>query len=91
VPEKAPVVGDLQNPNEGEQAMSNTQNKRTNQTSKTPSHLAYGVRSTDDGRGLFTQIGAAWAHIDGKGFNIHLDANPVDGHVALRVSTERKE
>jgi len=32
----------------------------------------------------------AWAHKDGKGFNIQLECVPLDGKIALRVNTEKK-
>ena len=59
--------------------------------SKIPSHVAYQVRDTDDGKGFWTRIGAAWTHADSKGFNLSLDSIPLDGRVVLRVATEKKE
>jgi hypothetical protein len=59
--------------------------------SKTPSYIAYQVRDRDDEKGFFTRIGAAWAHGDGNGFNIQLEAIPLDGRVVLRTPSEKKE
>ena len=59
--------------------------------SKTPTHVAYQIRDTEDGKGFWTRIGAAWPHSDGKGFNVSLDSIPLDGRVVLRVATEKKE
>ena len=52
----------------------------------TPTHFAYTVRDTskdgDEKRsGIWSKIGAAWAHKDGKGFDVVLDSLPVDGHM----------
>jgi hypothetical protein len=66
----------------------------TNQTStssKGPSHVAYQVRDREGKKGFWTRIGSAWAHADGKGFNIQLDAMPLDGRITLRVASEKKE
>ena len=62
----------------------------TEKTSKTPSHAAYQVRETGNGKSFWTRIGSAWAHGDGKGFSIQLDAVPLDGAVTLRVPSEPK-
>jgi len=49
------------------------------------------VRDGGEGKkGFWTRIGAAWAHADGKGFNIQLDVAPLDGSIALRVQSEKK-
>ena len=63
----------------------------SNNSTKTPSHLAYQVRDREGQKGFFTRIGAAWPHGDGKGFNIQLEAVPLDGRVTLRLATETKE
>ena len=59
-------------------------------TSKSPSHVAYQVRETKDGKSFWTRIGSAWAHGDDQGFNLQLDAVPLGGAVTLRVSSEPK-
>jgi hypothetical protein len=62
-----------------------------NGTSKSPSHIAYHVRDRESGKGFWTRIGSAWAHADGKGFNIQLDGMmPLDGRITLRIATEKK-
>ena len=64
----------------------------TNSTSpKQPAYIAYHVQSRDDKPSFWTRIGAAWAHADGKGFNIQLDVAPLDGRISLRVASEKKE
>ena len=64
-----------------------------NQTaaSKAPTHIVYHVRYREGGEGFWTRIGAAWAHNDGKGFNIQIETVPLDGRITLRVITEKKE
>lgn len=70
-----------------------TDTKKTNQSevTKLPSHVAYQVRDREGQKGFWTRIGTAWAHADGKGFNIQLEATPLDGRIVLRVATEKKE
>ncbi|QDV90566.1 hypothetical protein RAS2_16460 [Phycisphaerae bacterium RAS2] len=63
----------------------------TQPASKAPSHVAYHVRDREGGNGFWTRIGAAWAHADGKGFNVQLEVAPLDGRIVLRVATEKKD
>lgn len=58
---------------------------------KKPSHLAYQVSEGQDGKSYFNRIGAAFEHRDQEGFNIRLDAVPVDGKITLRTLKERLE
>jgi hypothetical protein len=67
--------------------MSNAEN---NTAGKAPAYIAYQVREGNQ-KGYFTRIGAAWPNKDGKGFNIQLDAIPLDGRVTLRLATEKKD
>lgn len=72
--------------------MTNTTTPTTPTTptsSKMPSHLAYQVKDREGKKAIWTRIGSAWAHADGKGFNIQLDALPTDGRISLRVATEQ--
>jgi len=68
--------------------MTNTNEKPA--ASKTPSHIAYSVREVTH-RSFWTRIGSAWAHSDGNGFNIQIEAVPLDGRITLRVAAEKKE
>lgn len=70
--------------------MSDTTNNE-NAASKAPSHIAYQVRDREGKKGFWTRIGSAWAHGDGKGFNIQLEVVPLDGRITLRVATEKKD
>ena len=71
--------------------MSDNSNTETKPAGKAPSHIAYHVRERDGQKGFWTRIGAAWAHADGKGFNIQLEVAPLDGRVSLRVASEKKD
>ena len=57
---------------------------------KRPFMLAYTVKAIDDGRNsVWSKIGAAWAHKDGQGYEIRMDALPVDGRVVLRTVKDK--
>jgi hypothetical protein len=60
-------------------------------SSKSPTHIAYQVRDRNDQTSFWTRIGAAWAHSDGKGFNVQLESIPLDGRVTLRLAGEPEE
>ena len=52
---------------------------------KSPDFIAYSVRDRgDDKDAAWNRVGAAWGHRDGKGYDLSLDAVPVDGRVTLR-------
>lgn len=52
---------------------------------KSPVLIAYSVRDRGpDKDAAWNRVGAAWQHRDGKGFDVQLDAAPVDGRVTLR-------
>jgi hypothetical protein len=68
-----------------------TQSKPANAAaSKLPTHIAYHVRDLAGKESYWTRIGSAWAHADGKGFNIQVETVPLDGRITLRVPTEAK-
>ena len=48
------------------------------ETPNRPTHRVYAVRKAG-GKGHWSEIGAAWAHQDGKGFNVKLDYLPLNG------------
>ena len=67
-------------------------NTETKPAGKAPSHVVYHVRDRGEGQKSFwTRIGSAWAHADGKGFNLQLEIVPLDGRVSLRVASEKKD
>jgi hypothetical protein len=57
---------------------------------KAPTHIAYQVREGKEGKNFWNRVGIAWAHKDGKGFSIQLDAVPLDGSISLRTAKEKK-
>ncbi len=63
----------------------------TTSPAKLPTHVAYQVRDREGQKGVWTRIGSAWPHADGKGFSVQLDAVPLDGRVSLRVAVDRKD
>jgi len=61
-----------------------------------PTHYLYNVidqdnQSDDEKRGIWTRIGAAWPHGDGKGFSIRLDIPMVVSCDTRLVLREREE
>lgn len=63
----------------------------TAKTGKIPTHYAYQVRDREGKKAVWTRVGAAWQHNDGKGFNIQIEAVPLDGRITLRVASDQKE
>lgn len=61
-----------------------------------PSHSAYTVRDftkkdTGEVDSSWLQIGSAWLHKDGKGFDVVLDALPVNGRVVVRLNEPKRK
>ena len=55
-----------------------------------PFMLAYTVKPIGDGRNsVWSKIGAAWAHKDDEGYELRMDALPVDGRVVLRTVKDK--
>jgi hypothetical protein len=60
-------------------------------TGKKPPYIAYSVRERGEGKkARFTEIGVAFPHKDGKGFDILYDAIPLSGRITLRLNEEKK-
>jgi hypothetical protein len=59
--------------------------------SRAPAFIAYQVRDREGKKGIWTRIGSAWNHADGKGFNIQLEVVPLDGRITLRSADDKKE
>lgn len=55
-----------------------------------PTHRVYTVRGEGDDA-FWTRIGSCWPHKDGKGFNLQLDALPIDGRLVLREPSAEDE
>lgn len=62
----------------------------SNPDNKLPGFIAYTVRQSGE-KSYWDRIGAAFPHKDGAGFDLVLDALPVNGRVTLRVLTERPD
>jgi hypothetical protein len=58
---------------------------------KLPTHRAYSVIRREGQDDFWLNIGLAFAHKDGKGFNIMLQAFPLDGKIVCREATEADE
>lgn len=62
-----------------------------NTSSKKPSHLVYTVKEgKQDGTDFWTKIGVAFAHNDGKGFSVILEAMPLHGKITIRTVESRE-
>ena len=62
----------------------NTMSNDSN-TKARPTHRIYGVTKNGDSKANWQEIGAAWPHKDGKGFNLTFTARPLDGaQIVLR-------
>lgn len=64
----------------------------SNETKK-PSHGVYSIRNYKLGsedRSQWTQLGVAWAHKGGNGFNIKLNCLPVDGEMTIYPFADKK-
>jgi hypothetical protein len=60
--------------------------------SKKPDMAAYVVRERgDDKKANWREIGVGFAHKDGKGFDVLLDAVPVNGRVVMRLIEDKPE
>lgn len=69
-----------------------TQNQAETQTKgQKPSHLVYHVTDFGQEKSKWDQVGAAWEHQDGEGFNVHLKSFPVDGRLTIRRRKDKKE
>ena len=55
-----------------------------------PSHGVFVVEGDGD-RAYWTNIGCAWAHGDGQGFNVQLSAIPVGGRLIIRARKEGEQ
>lgn len=62
-----------------------------NTNAKAPTHIAYQVRDREGKKAVWTRIGAAWQHADSKGFNIQIEAVPLDGRITLRIATDKQD
>jgi hypothetical protein len=60
-------------------------------TTQQPQYRAYTVVKREGQDDFWLPIGAAFSHQDGSGFNIVLQALPIDGKIVLRAPREDDE
>jgi hypothetical protein len=65
----------------------------SNDTKNRPTHRIYSVmKNGDDKKATWTEIGAAWPHKDGKGFDLRYTAQALPGaKIVLRTVEEKPE
>ncbi len=62
------------------------------QNNKTPAYRVYSVSRNGEKKAVWQEIGAAWPHKDGKGFNLQFAARPLEGaQIVLRTPTTKPE
>lgn len=54
-----------------------------------PSHTAYSIREREGKDSKWTEIGVAFPHKDGKGFDILFDVVPLSGRITIRVQEQK--
>lgn len=72
----------------------NTTRENNSETGNRPSHRVFAVSEAkrEGGKDFWTDIGAAWAHGDGKGFNVVLNLLPMQGqNIVIRVNEPRED
>jgi hypothetical protein len=66
-----------------------TQGEDTMSNNKKPTHRAFIVKTFTDKDGTeknrWIDIGGVWTHRDGKGFDVSLEAMPLDGRIVIRL------
>ena len=70
--------------------MSDTNTETGTRTSKKPAYVAYSIREREGKDAKWTEIGVAFPHKDGKGFDILYDVVPLNGRISIRVPSEKK-
>jgi len=67
----------------------NTNTETSSKTTKKPSHTAYSIREREGKDSKWTEIGVAFPHKDGKGFDILCDVVPLNGRITIRVQDQK--
>jgi hypothetical protein len=71
--------------------MSDETNIETKPARKKPNFIAYSVIERGEDRDAkWREIGVAFKHSDGKGFDILYDVLPLSGRITLRVPKEKE-
>ena len=72
--------------------MTTDTNNQNESKGNTPSHIAFHVEEREgDAKNIWTQVGALWPHKDGKGFNLMLKLQPMDGKLTIREYEPKTE
>lgn len=69
----------------------NFQENGTMTDKKKPSHKAFAVENftkDDKEKSSWKEIGVAWAHKDGKGFDLNIKLFPLSGRIVLRENSK---
>ena len=67
----------------------NTNTETSGKAKRKPSHIAYSIRDREGKDSKWTEIGVAFPHKDGKGFDILFDVVPLNGRIAVRVQEQK--
>lgn len=70
--------------------MSDTTQNESKPASKSPSFIAYSVIEREGKKSKWREIGVAFPHSDGKGFDILYDVVPLSGRITLRSPEDKK-
>jgi hypothetical protein len=70
--------------------MAKTHTQTPNHSPKAPTLIAWQVTKRGD-KSYWSRLGAAWAHKDGNGFTVQLEAVPLDCRIVLRPAIEDPE
>lgn len=65
-------------------------NDTKSQDNRGPAMIAWHIRKAGE-KSYWDRVGAAFAHKDGSGYDVILDAMPIDGRVTLRVPSEKPD
>jgi hypothetical protein len=66
-----------------------TNTETSGKVKRKPSHVAYSIRDREGKDSKWTEIGVAFPHKDGKGFDILCDVVPLNGRIAVRVQEQK--
>ena len=70
--------------------MSDNTGNESKPAGKSPSFIAYCVIERQGKKSKWREIGVAFPHNDGKGFDILYDVVPLSGRITLRVPEDKK-
>ena len=70
--------------------MSDTNTETNGKPKRKPSHIAYSIRDRGEGKdSKWTEIGVAFPHKAGKGYDILFDVVPLNGRIAMRIQEQK--